>query len=108
MSLNDDINNQLGGASSSLYETIDIDGKGYSIPYVNGLPEDNKELIAAAEEMDSLGAKPKDYTWEQASKIYGNFGWEVLRKMNSITEEQARILSVKGNVKRMYTIWGAS
>jgi len=108
MSLNDDINAQLGGASSSLYEAIDIDGKTYSIPYVNGLPEENKELIAAAEEMDSLGANPKDYTWEQVSKIYGDFGWELLRKMNGITEDQARTLSSKRNIKRMYTIWGAS
>jgi hypothetical protein len=108
MSLNDDINAQLGGAASSLYEAIDIEGKTYSIPYVNGLPEENKELIAAAEEMDKLGANPRDYTWEQVAKIRGDFGWELLRKMNSITEADARKLSVKGNVKRMYTIWGAS
>ena len=108
MSLNDDINAQLGGVSSSLYETIDIEGKPYAIPYVNGLPSKNKALIAAAEEMDKLGTNPKDYTWEQVAKIRGDFGWEVLRKMNDIAEENARLLSVKGNVKRMYTIWGAS
>jgi len=110
MSLNkEDLAAELTAKQSSLYEIIQIDGGSYSIPYVNGLPEENVELIAAGEKIDELTASPKDFTWAEAAEIYGRFGWEILRKMNpDITEKQARTLSVKGNVERMYSIWGKS
>jgi len=108
MSLSDDINTQLEGTQSSLYEVIEIDGSPYTIPYVNGLPEENKDLIEAGEKIDQLRANPKNYTWEEASKIYGDFGYALLSKENDIEERAARILSVKKNVERMYNIWGSS
>jgi len=110
MSLNkDDLTTELKATQSSLYSVVSIDGRSYPIPHVNGLPEENRDLIAAGEKIDELTADPSAFTWAQAAEIYGKFGWEILRKMNpDITETQARTLSVKGNVERMYAVWGRS
>jgi hypothetical protein len=110
MDLNkDDLNKELAATQSSLYEIIQIDGGSYSIPYVNGLPEENIDLIAAGEQVDELSKNPRDYSWGQASEIFGKFGVEILKKMNpDLPEREARLLSVKGNVERMYAVWGRS
>jgi hypothetical protein len=107
--MSDDIATQLGAVQSSLYGTIELEGTTYKIPYVNGLPGENVELIEAGEAVEKLKKDSEEMPWVEISEIFGRFGVAVLGKLNpDLKEREARLLSTKGNTLRMYSIWGKS
>lgn len=99
---NDELNSQLGAASSNLYGIWE----GYKVPYLNGDVEGNKALLDAADAFDNSRGKDIDYT--EIASIRGEFVYQLLKKENDIEEGVAKSLATKDNMTALLSIWTQS
>lgn len=103
MSLNkDDLTAELNAVQSLLYE---IWGE-YKVPYLNGDIEGNRDLLAAADAIDSM--KGKDPSYSEIAKVRGDFVYQLLKKENDIDEKTARELATKENMNELLRVWTQS
>ena len=76
--------------------------KDYKIRYINGVISGNESLIKAFDDWEALNNKSTNMEIINAN---GNFVYELLKRSNDITEDQARLLATPEATKEMASIW---
>ena len=92
----------LEAAASDTYETW----KGYNVPYLNGDVIGCKELLDAADAFDN--AKDDDLSYTDIANIRGEFVYQLLKKMNDISETDAKKIATKDNMNELLKVWTQS
>jgi len=93
----DDINNAVidGDEYHGVYKT-------YKIRYINGVIKGNESLIKSFDRWEDLTDKSSN---TEIIDARGSFVFELLKRSNDITEDDARILATSNGTKEMAQIW---
>jgi len=76
--------------------------KGYKIEYINGVKKGKESLIKAFDKWENLTSESSNMEIIDAC---GTFVYELLRRSNDITEEDARKLATPKGTKEIALIW---